>query len=963
MEWERDKASQFYFTAQQWENNPESRRYSHQLFRAKDPKHGLAFDAVLCVEGQPTAYFKVADSLNPDVEASWHRSVWNQGAANLLVVEDENQVRIYSALAKPNRAILNQPNDPRLVVTLNRTADELEISGFIRSVETGAFYLQYKSKFEDERTVDYHLLANLRAAGRELCDPAYPDALSRDVAHATLGRVLFASYLLERGIIGPLYLETAGAPAASTLWQVLDQLIPSGNTEAGSDAPKILFELFRLLNRDFKGSMFGSQFAQQTKKLTVRHLDVIRQFLRGDDLAVKQIALGFGLYDFRFIPIELISSIYESFLAAEDASPEESEDVQTDYTKTNRREAGAYYTPPRLAELMVNIATQNWETFLDKRCLDPSCGSGVFLVILFQRMAEEWRRRNPEASNVERGFALRQFLTQNVYGVDRNKTACMVACFSLYLAYLDQFDPPDLMELRGELQRRHIHPQELLPPLMPVGEDIGWEKETQTIFADNFFSPALDELKPFDLVIGNPPWSGRQQSGDTKMEKWLGSSRNPFRKSGMGKVSSNAQFYPTQSTAIPFMWKAPCHVSNVSDGKKAGIVCLLLPSSILLGEKMATFQASWFKQLRVDAVWQLADLRYFLFRGGSAARAKLEGAAVSFPRRPSVIIKYSTTPPTVEHEFAYLVPKTNRLTPRQSQISVLPEDDKALNQMELAGEAKHHRAYLVWKKHFWGTSRDVRFLDRLSNFTPLSNWAGRSGKARWTKGVGYQPFHHGRTERSLLPGKKVREPIKAWWDPEQLYYDGEGSQAGLILLPSDCRKIGTEHRDLRTSPHRSIFTPPLVVFNRSGSVTAFTDFPVIFQDKVRSISAPSKDKDLLLFLTAVLHSDLAQYFLFHTSSSIAVERTTATLAEYLGLPFPRPEETRRSERAKGIVSEAAKCLLELKSKLEILDKSGDLFMHSKREQLVSETKSLLNPLVLDYYDLNNRERVLLRGYH
>lgn len=444
------------------------------------------------------------------------------------------------------------------------------------------------------------------------------------------------------------------------------------------------------------------------------------------------------------------------------------------------------------------------------------------------------------------------------------------------------------------------------------------------------------------------------------MEKWLASSRNPYRKAGEGRTTLNAQFYPTQSTAVPFIWKAPHHTSQASGEKEAGTICLLLPSNVLLGEKMSEFQAAWLAHLRVDSVWQLADLRYFLFRGGSTSRSKIESAVVPYPRKPSVIIKYSSASPEPEHEFSYYVPKANRLTPRQSQVSVLPEDDKTLSQDEVLGEAKRHRAYLLWKKHFWGTSRDVRFLERLLKLTALNSWANRSGKARWSKGVGFQPFHHGRTEQSLLPGKKTREPILAWWGPEQLYYEGEGDQAGLILLRSDCKKIGAAHQDLRTSPHRAIFSPPLVVFNRSGSVTAFADFPVVFQDKVRSISAPPKDRNLLLFLTAVIHSDLAQYFLFHTSASIAVERTTATLTEYLRLPFPRIEETRRPEKSAGIVQEAAKHLMALKSQLTALEKSRDPLLTVRREQLVADTKAALNPLVLDYYDLNSRERALLK---
>lgn len=315
-------------------------------------------------------------------------------------------------------------------------------------METGEFYRRHTDRLRTGRPVDKYLLENLRAARDLLCDPADGGALGRDVAHAFLGRSLFTCYLLERGIIGRKQLEAVGAPVERTLWQVLDKLAGETSPTAATDS---LFNLFKLLHEDFNGSMFGGTFTTERKDLQAQHLDVLRQFLRGDDLKARQQTLGFGLYDFRFIPIELISSIYESFLAAEDVQPDQHEELQTDYSKTKRRQTGAYYTPPRLAELVVDIATQGWDTFLDKRCLDPACGSGVFLVILFQRMAEEWRRKNRSATNVQRGLALRQFLTEKLRGVDRDKTACLVACFSLYLAFMDQFEPPDIRALQEEL--------------------------------------------------------------------------------------------------------------------------------------------------------------------------------------------------------------------------------------------------------------------------------------------------------------------------------------------------------------------------------------------------------------------------------------------------------------------------------------------------------------------------------
>ena len=39
-------------------------------------------------------------------------------------------------------------------------------------------------------------------------------------------------------------------------------------------------------------------------------------------------------------------------------------------------------------------------------------------------------------------------LRSNLFGVDRNPTACRIAAFSLYLALLDQLSPPDIQELQ-----------------------------------------------------------------------------------------------------------------------------------------------------------------------------------------------------------------------------------------------------------------------------------------------------------------------------------------------------------------------------------------------------------------------------------------------------------------------------------------------------------------------------------
>ncbi|MGG2309848.1 N-6 DNA methylase, partial [Salmonella enterica] len=82
-----------------------------------------------------------------------------------------------------------------------------------------------------------------------------------------------------------------------------------------------------------------------------------------------------SLFDFKFnvIPVEFISYIYEVFL------------------NEQQKKNGIYYTPKKLAQLIVDDVIFESQT---GTVLDPSCGSGMFLIVAFQRLFEnskhEW---------------------------------------------------------------------------------------------------------------------------------------------------------------------------------------------------------------------------------------------------------------------------------------------------------------------------------------------------------------------------------------------------------------------------------------------------------------------------------------------------------------------------------------------------------------------------------------------
>ena len=94
--------------------------------------------------------------------------------------------------------------------------------------------------------------------------------------------------------------------------------------------------------------------------------------------------------------------------------------------------------------------------------------SGIFIVLLFNRLAAEWSALNPDeklgspsAAYAAKDKALRAALA-NLRGVDKSLTACRIACFSIYLAFLDQFTPSDV---RTYIQQSETGKLPCLPPI------------------------------------------------------------------------------------------------------------------------------------------------------------------------------------------------------------------------------------------------------------------------------------------------------------------------------------------------------------------------------------------------------------------------------------------------------------------------------------------------------------------
>ncbi len=573
---------------------------SHVLRRAFDL---LKLDGVLCTENIPLVYFKYVKRIDPKEIASLHRKFWNHGGAPILVLVAQDQVHIYSGLVRPLPETGSFADIPALVETLDRAS--AAIREFLPTVETGEYFHRHASSFDPAHRVDRDLLNNLQATRDKLVETPHTK-LDVDVLDALLCRLVFVCYLFDREVVGPTYLNSIGLKNAGHLRDVL-------GIQPRSKAKSCLYDLFRKLGKDFNGDLFSDNLDAEEKKVAVSYIAPLDDFFRATDARSGQ--GSFWPYDFSAIPVEAISAIYERFLKGSDKLD------------------GAFYTPRFLAELVLDAALSTSHSLLGLSCLDPACGSGIFLVGLFNRMAEEWKQANPNAQNNRRARELRTVLC-SLHGIDINPTACRITAFSLYLAYLDQLTPRDIQELQ--------HKGHKLPKLVHYPETSTSKKVEGNIWCGDFFADDRRYPVDVDLVIGNPPWGSTAVQG-TLAATWCA---NPDHRYPI----------PDRQLSAAFIWKAPHHVMD------SGKICLVLPHGTIFnhGTTALEFQRTFFKRHAVDSVFNLVDYQFFLFEEA---------------RHPAIVLTYQkNAPENRQHEIEYLAPKTDWLVTRAEVISVMPED-------------------------------------------------------------------------------------------------------------------------------------------------------------------------------------------------------------------------------------------------------------------------------------------------
>ncbi len=288
---------------------------------------------------------------------------------------------------------------------------------------------------------------------------------------------------------------------------------------------------YKTLVQDFKkaASRYNSDLFNFTRDTITANLNI-------SDETVKTIIDG--LYDspyaFNYIPVEILGNAYERFLG-KTISIDRNHKIEIDDKPEVRKAGGVFYTPQYIVNYIVEntvgklVEGKTPEKVAALRILDPSCGSGSFLLGVYQFLLDwhvDYYKKNPKyvktnlkpynsdgsLTNVER----KRILLNNVYGVDLDAQAVEVTKLSLLLKALEGETAASVKQLATTSER-------VLPSLdlnircgnslvagdVKKGDPSVSKAEIEDINPfdwETAFRKIIVEEGGFDAVVGNPPY-------------------------------------------------------------------------------------------------------------------------------------------------------------------------------------------------------------------------------------------------------------------------------------------------------------------------------------------------------------------------------------------------------------------------------------------------------------------------
>lgn len=668
----------------------------------------LGAEKVLFRRGEPIIVFGELEMAPDDIIAievrRFYRRAWCMSEPRCLFIALPDELRVYlldqpPEIGKQTLEAWTTLHNVGEVLTLLRDESALgpDLSGLseagVRTAPTRA---------------DQQLIDDLRYVRDQLQDAG----LNMAQAHALIGRSILVRYLEDRGVLTRAYFEEVARGNPS--WETL--LAGGSTTVVFSSKPRERFydrvlgdadfthALFARLADTFNGDLFA--LGDVGERVGEQALRLLQRFLLGEAQA-DQPPLFFWAYDFEVVPLSLISSLYEQFYhdsrAAKaqaggdeggssgvgDSDPNDEPPPDEGEAVAARPDRGTHYTPATLVHDALHRTLTPACLAGQPRVLDLACGSGIFLVEAFRRIVRfEAHAKRRKLLPTE----LRTILRDRIVGVEINDQAARVAAFSLYLALLDQQEPPEIMA--GDLLPHLIHSgtrDDRHYSVIVVGDAFALTEHERVVLRARVAAKArykgrandvklLDRARDltlaehgFDVVIGNPPWHEALPT-ESVARAWAASFGYPT-----GESSYSQLFIHRSLTML----------------RQGGLAGLLVGMKVFWNDRdtSRTFRRQLLARASVRQVVNMAHVRHVFFANGVA---------------PFAFLLLENSRPASDHRLVLWNARRTRAVETLRSMALVPLERSVLTQRDVVD------ADYLWKTYWWGNHHDAALVGRLA---------------------------------------------------------------------------------------------------------------------------------------------------------------------------------------------------------------------------------------------------------
>ncbi|NGF75256.1 N-6 DNA methylase [Fluviicola sp. SGL-29] len=830
-----------------------------------------------------TSFYLVTSSLETTELEQFRKYVWNKNDADIIFyyANDADEVRMLYAKYSP--IVSNSDSVLRIFSTSQNDLEKLD-SIKRWQFDSGAFWLNFQNFYNrsKHKSIDKELVAVLDALKKHLSTSLLnliAVEKDRDVAvQALIDRTLYIKYLEDRHIINSYFYEKYFQDSNLNYQKLLEKRDKKG-----------INRLFVEIHKIFNNSLFD------TPKIEERFLT---------DNICKAIADSFNhniaspqlrLFDFSFdvLPIEFISYIYEVFLSGKQ--------------KAN----GIYYTPKKLAQLIIDDVIPDGAEI--GSILDPSCGSGMFLIVGFKRLLEIAKKDEPENDIDKIKFRL-QLLSENIFGVEKQITAQRFTIFSLSLQIFDGINAEEIKRfIANELKQNKK---------ITLFNDYNFHQNIlhqNTLDVEN---KAFDTRK-FKYIVGNPPFVRKEVSEDAK------AFTNKYRLNFLGNEIIAKDIIDGYQISQCFLLK----IKEWSDeSTRFGFVS----NSSNFYNEAQNFQKFFYSNYGIEKIYELSKVKKILFEN-----AKESVVAIIFTNNfdNHNLIDYYPVDLGLFSDKPFEL-----LIIQEDKVIGIVQDELSYNQIRL-------RDFLV------GNEYDRQLLYNLSTsntieeyLTTDKNFSSYKGLDRLTNNRLLQYYNIkgslGKNELAILHQKYANEKYlnnqKTDYYNTPYIHKPENKLIPFCISGIDgyvnAKDINNENfQRVRNS---FIYKGDKILINKFGKrvQAVYVKEDLFFSNLIYVVKL--NNSQLYFFFTAIINSDLINYFIVQKYKSRTGDNFSNIGTETIkNIPIPKQLE------------------VDLVSKISILSEelATGKYEYSEKEQE-------LNELIYDLYELSYWEKQRIRDY-